>query len=134
MANSLTNKGEEFALFGDGVSDGGIARKASDVRLFQSSSTPAKDGTGFVEVAAGNGYIAGGQAIVVGNWTFSVPGNDGQIVLVDQVWTASGGSISNIAGAYITDGTNPLAWWERSTITLADGDTLTLDDLTIRLT
>lgn len=137
MANSLTNKGEEYALFGDGVSDGSIGRLATNLLLFDSTSTPAKDGTGFTEVANGNGYVAGtGKAISIANWTFSVVSQNGQIVLDDQTWTASGGNIANILGAYIVDtGSNALAWWERSSaVTLTPGDSLTADDLTIRLT
>jgi len=137
MANSLTNKGEEYALFGDGVSDGSIGRKATNLLLFDSTSVPLKDGTGFVEVANGNGYVAGtGKAVTIANWTFSVVSMNGQIVLDDQVWTASGGNIANILGAYIVDtGGNSLAWWERtSAVTLTPGDSLTADDLTIRLT
>lgn len=136
MANSLANKGEEYSLFGDGVSDGSIARKATNLLLFDSTSVPLKDGTGFVEVANGNGYVAGtGKAITVANWTYSVVSQNGQIVLADQVWTASGGNITNILGAYIVDGSaNPLAWWERtSAVTLTPGDTLTADNLTVRL-
>lgn len=135
MANSITNKGEEYGLVGDGSGDGSIARKAASVRLFQSTSSPNKDGSGFNEVANGNGYTTGGNAITVANWTFSVQATNGQIILDDQVFTAAGGTIPNIAGAYIQDsGSEVLAWWERSVITLSDGDSLTLDDLTIRLT
>ena len=136
MANSLTNKGEEYALFGDGAADGSIARLTTAIRLFDNTSVPLKDGTGFAEVANGNGYSTGGIAITVAAWTFSVVSQNGQIVLNDQVWTASGGNILNILGAYLTDtGGNPLAWWERTTaVTLTPGDTLTADDLTIRLT
>ena len=136
MANSLTNKGEEYALFGDGVGDGSIARLATALRLFDSTSTPAKDGSGFVEVANGNGYVTGGMSINVSNWTFSVVSMNGQIVLADEIWTAGPGNISNILGAYATDtGGSALAWWERSSaVTLSPGDTLTADDLTVRLT
>jgi hypothetical protein len=133
MANSLTYKGEEYALNGDGASDGGVARKATKVKLYQSGSTPAKDGTGFTEVANGNGYTTGGHAITTVDWTYD--SLNSKITLADQVWTASGGSISNIAGAYITDAADAvMAWWERaSAITLASGDSLTLDDLAIAL-
>jgi hypothetical protein len=136
MANSLTNKGEEYMLIGDGVSNGSIGRLATKLKLFDSTSTPDKDGTGFTEVANGNGYVTGGQVVAVGNWTFSVVTTNGQIVLDDYVWTASGGNISNILGAFITDATDQeLAWWERTTaVTLTPGDSITADDLTIRLT
>lgn len=135
MANSLTNKGEEYALIGDGSSDGSIARLATALLLYDSTSTPDKDGSGFTEVANGNGYTTGGQSINVSNWTYSVVSQDGQIALDNQVWTASGGNIANILGAYLTDGSNVLAWWERSSaVTLTPGDSLTADTLTIRLT
>lgn len=134
MANSLTNLGEEYGLIGDGSGDGSVARKGATLRLYDNTSTPAKDGTGFVEVATGNGYAA--KAISVSDWAFSVLGGNGRIQLADQTWTASGGNIANIAGAYLADsGGNVLAWWERpSAVTIAPGDTITADDLTIELT
>lgn len=135
MANSLTHKGEEYALFGDGAGDGSLARLATEVRLYKDTSVPDKDGTGFTEVDNGNGYTTGGIAITVADWTFSVVSDYGRIQLDDQIWTASGGQIPDIAGAYLTDaGGNVLAWWERSSVvTLDDGDTLTLDDLIVRM-
>ncbi len=139
MANSLTNLGERTCLMGDADSsptDGAIARIATKVKLFDSTSVPDKDGTGFVEVANGNGYTTGGQAITDADWTYSVVATNGQIVLTDKQWTASGGNIANILGAYLTDAADAvLGWWERSSpVTLGPGDTITLDDLTIRLT
>jgi hypothetical protein len=55
--------------------------------------------------------------------------------LADQVWTATGGSIANIAGSYITNAAGDvLAWWERTTpLTLLDGEAVTDDDLTIQV-
>jgi len=138
MANSLTNLGEQYMLMGNLTSsptDGGMARLAAKLKLFDGvSSVPAKDGTGFVEVANGNGYVTGGVAITDSDWTFSVVDDVGQIQLDDQIWTASGGTIPNIGGAYLTDaGDNVLAWWERATVTLNAADTLTADDLTVRV-
>ena len=133
MASSLTYKGEEYMLNGDGSSDGGMARLAVKVKLYANGSAPAKDGSGMVEVVNGNGYVTGGNALIATNFTYaSAPS---RITLDDQTWTASGGSIANIAGAYITDASdNVLAWFERSSLlTLDDGDSITLDDLTIRL-
>ena len=131
MANSLTYKGEEHMLLGDG-SDGSIARLATAIKLMKGTSVPARGGTGFVEVDNGNGYTTGGQAVVIGDWTYDQ--NLSQIVLKDFTWTASGGSIENIAGAYITDsGGNVLAWWERSLLTLGAGDTVRLDNLVVKL-
>jgi len=135
MASSLTFKGEEMMLLGTG-SDGAFARVGTAVRLFVSStSSPSKSGTEgveFIEVANGNGYTTGGNSIVLGDWSYvDAPS---RLTLADQVWTASGGSISDIGGAYIVDASDVvLAWFERSSpLTLDDGDSLTLDDLTIR--
>jgi hypothetical protein len=135
MANSLTNKGEEYALFGDGASDGAIGRLGTKIKLYTSGSTPNKDGTGFTEVANGNGYTTGGNAITIANWTYAVVSTNGRITLADQVWTASGGNIVNIAGAMLTNAADAvLGWWERSTpTTLTPGDSITLDDLYIEL-
>ncbi len=134
MANSLSNLGEQYMLEGNGGGDGSFARLAAKVKLYDSTSVPSKGGGGFVEVANGNGYTTGGQAISLVDFTFSVVVNNGQIQMDDKVFTAAGGPISNIAGAYITDAAdNVLAWWERTPFTLQDTETLTLDDLTIRL-
>ena len=136
MANSLTYKGEQAALKSL-TSLGSIARLATAVRLFTGDSAPDKDGvvgppTGFIEVSNGNGYTAGGNAITEANWTYSALNS--KMTLADQVWTASGGSIVNVRGAYIVDGSgHVLAWWELpAAITLASGDSLTLDDLAIK--
>jgi len=129
--NSLTRKGEEYALkdvLGAGAS--GIAHAATELRLFTSASTPAKTGLGFVEVATG-GYVA--KVIAAVNWTYDAANN--KITLADQTWTAAGTTMDNIAGAYLTDvGGNVLAWWERSpAVTLQIGEDITADDLTIAL-
>lgn len=131
--SGMTYKGEEYMLIGDGSSDGSLARLATKAKLYLSTSTPAKDGTGFNEVANGNGYATGGQAITVANWTYS--SNPSRIVLDDLVWTAAGGQIVDIAGAYLTDASDTvLAWFSRSTpVTLDDGDTITLTSLTVRI-
>lgn len=134
MANSLTNLGEQYMLQGNGAGDGSFARLAAKVKLYLGTSVPDKDGTGFNEVPNGNGYVTGGQAIVLADWTFSIVVTQGQIQLDDQTWTATGGNISNIAGAFVTNAANAvMAWWERTAFTLNNTETLTLDDLFIRL-
>ena len=96
MANNLTNWGEEVMLLGDGAGDGSVARLAASVRLYTSASVPNKDGTGFTEVANGNGYTTGGIAIVLANWTLSLAGSVNQIAsTLDPSWTAAGGSTRN---------------------------------------
>jgi hypothetical protein len=145
MSNSLTNKGQQFMLAGAD----GITRVGTKIKLYTNASTPLKDGTGFVEVANGNGYATGGLAVTPftgtipaaslpatsGNWSIDLDTGDIKAVLDDKQWTASAGSIANIAGAYMTDASDViLAWWERgSTTTIASGDTVTLTGLFIKL-
>ena len=83
------------------------------------------------EIAAGNGYTAGGTAITVttsaqSSGTYTLAGNQ-------VAFTASGGAIANFR--YIvfyndtpTSPADPLAlWWDYgSTLTLSDGDSLTV--------
>ncbi len=135
MANSLTYAGQDAAFYG-GTGDGGFARTATKLKLYTSASTPAKDGTGFTEVANGNGYLTNGIAITRSDWTAETDSLNRRIRLANKVWTASGGSIANIAGAYVTDAAdNVLAWFERSSpITIASGDTFTADTLFIKPT
>lgn len=132
MSNSLTNMGQQVALLGTATPNGGIANLATKLKLMSGSSTPAVDGTGFVEVAAGNGYPSGGWAITRGSWSGGLIGSNYAITLADQAVVASGGNIPNVAGAYITDVSgNVLAWWERSASTITPGDDVTIHDLTI---
>jgi len=133
MASSLTNKGEELALYGTATPNGGLANLISAIKLYSSTSTPNKNGTGFTEVAAGNGYPVGGYATTRANWTWSVVSGNGKIVRADINVAASGGSIPGIGGAYaINAAGDVLGWWERtSPITLAPGESINFDDLTI---
>jgi len=145
MANSLTNYGQTIALNEDDRSEsgitgtttntGGIKKMAVELHLYTSASTPHKehDSATWVE-ASGGGYAA--KTGLAGSWTVQITSGNVEIQLVDQTWTASGGSIANVAGAFASDADdNPIAWWERSSaITLNDGDSITADDLIIRLT
>jgi hypothetical protein len=129
MANSITNMGDEIALYGN-AGDGSIARVATRLKLMLGTSTPNVNGTGFNQVPTGNGYPANGWAITRANWTAITLGGRRAVQLADHLLTVSGGSIANIAGAWIEDASgNVLAWWERPAVTLAPGDTLPIDDL-----
>lgn len=144
MANSLTNKGQQYMLAGAD----GICRVGTKLKLYDNTSTPVKAGTGFTEVANGFGYTTGGIAITPftaavpattpttsGSWTLSLDVSDIKLLLANQTWLATGGSISNVLGAYLTDASDEiLCWWERgAAITIASGDSLTLDSLYIKL-
>lgn len=142
MANNLTNYGQEVALFDDQnrpsgtvLNLGGVAQQAKKLKLMLNTAVPAKDGTGFTEVANGNGYTTGGIALTSTNFTLSLDGGNIKVVIDTQTWTAAGGAILNIDGVFLTDGDdNVLAWWERTTATtLADGDDLVADGLYIKL-
>ena len=142
MANSLTNYGQEVALFSDKnkasgsvTNAGGVANMGTKLKLYASTSTPSVLGTGFTEVSNGNGYTTGGIALTTSSFTLSVVSGSAQVQISDQTWSASGGSIANIGGVYLTDANdNVLAWWERTTaLTLASGDSMVADDLTVRL-
>jgi hypothetical protein len=142
MANSLTNYGQEVALLSDtnrtlgsATNAGGLGNLGSNLKLYADGSTPNVNGAGFTEVTNGNGYATGGIALSSASYTLSTVSGSVQAVIADQTWTASGGSVSNIAGVYLTDASgNVLAWWERSAaLTLTSGDTLVADDLTVRL-
>ena len=128
--SSLTNPGEQACLKGSGFSN-----TAAKLKLYDNTSVPTKSGVeggAFVEVANGHGYTTGGQAIVDANWTASLVSTTKQIALATFTWTASGGNIANIAGAYITDSSNNvLAWFSRPTLTALSGDVITVSGLTI---
>jgi hypothetical protein len=130
---TITNKGQEYALLGDGSADGSIARKATHVRLYVTGTVPDKAaGSATWVEASGGGYAA--KAISVADWTLALEGTNQKITLADQIWVASGGAVANVAGAYITDtGGNVLAWFERATpITIISGDQLTVTGIVLR--
>jgi hypothetical protein len=84
------------------------------------------------EISAGNGYSAGGSAVTItssaqSGGTYSLVGND-------LVFTAAGGSIGPFRYAvfYNDTPTSPadplIGWWDYgSSVTLADGETFTVD-------
>jgi hypothetical protein len=129
-----TSKGLEYALHGTAAPNGAIANLGTKLKLYTSASTPAADGTGFTEVANGNGYTTGGKALSRSNYTFAFSAPNATIVIADQTWTASG-PISNVAGAYLTDASdNVLAWFPRgSTASIDSPDQIVADDLTLQI-
>lgn len=144
MANSLTYYGQIVLIKSDirsitgfvaGTAGnvGGFSKVAARLKLYTSASTPSKSvGLAAFTEASGGGYAA--KTIAEGDWTASLSSGNYQIQLADQTWTATGGSIANVAGAYITDASgNVMAWFERgSTVTINDGEDITADDLIVR--
>jgi len=97
-----------------------------------------------VEITAGNGYAAGGQAVARNNTDFDVlteddSGNRALIQLKNFPWTATGGPLplSGLGARYavlLDDNATPanrqvIAYWDLgSAITLADTQMLTVQD------
>lgn len=83
------------------------------------------------EISAGNGYTAGGNTASV--TSSSQSSGLYRLVLGDPAtWTASGGSIGpfRYAALYNSSATNSelIGWWDYgSSITLADGESFTVD-------
>lgn len=130
MAASWTYFGFQMALIGNG-SNGGLGRVATKARLYLSTSTPNIDQTvGVWNEVVGGGYTA--RSITATDWTYTP--NPSRIVLTDIIWSLTG-SLSGVAGAYITDALgNVLAWWEKTPIVNPNaGDLVLLDNLTLRL-
>jgi len=82
-----------------------------------------------VEIAAGFGYLAGGQS-ASNSW--SRTGATTTISGVDIVWTAVGGNIGPFQHAVLYNssavGQNLVSWWSYPVaLTLFDGESFTLD-------
>jgi hypothetical protein len=82
------------------------------------------------EIAAGNGYTAGGQDT---QNTWAEASGTGTMTGTKVVWTASGGAIANFryVALYNDTQTSPVdplvLWWDNgSTVTLASGETFSV--------
>jgi hypothetical protein len=117
-----------------------LAEKVHDLgsdtlKVYLSNDAPSASGDAvkadLAEIASGNGYTAGGNTA-----TTTSSGQTGglyKLVLADPAsFTASGGSIGPFRYAALYNDTtasdNLIGWWDYGTaITLADGDTFTVD-------
>lgn len=115
-----------------------LAEKAHNLgsdtlKILLTNSAPVATNTvkaNLTEISTGNGYSAGGATVTITgssqtSGTYSLVGND-------VVITASGGTIGafRYAVLYNDTATNDelIGWWDYgSSITLADGEALTLD-------
>lgn len=144
---SWTNNGIEYAL--------GVAFDSQSVAtglrlvLITAAAAPTVDTStfsGLTEIAAGNGYTTGGITVTMGTDTTLTQddaNNLAKIVIADKTITASGGAVpaSGSGARYVvlTDANATLnsrqvyAWWDLGgDVTIGSGNSLLLDDLTLR--
>lgn len=125
----------KFQVFVGDLAKGVHNLQSDDLRVYLSNDAPdpAADAVkaDLAEIAAGNGYTAGGLAIAQGfnnvNGTVSISGGD-------VTWTASGGTIGPFRYVILYNDTptspnDPLiGWWDYgSSITLQDTEAFTVD-------
>ena len=151
MAVGITNKGKYSLL-------NWVFRNATEVTNFYialvtSAVAPTVDINTLgelTEIAAGNGYTTGGYQLTPGATDFDVINEDdtndlAKIQVKDVVWTASGGPIpasgNGARYAVLTDDNATvgsrlvLGWWDlTSDRSVSSGQTLTLQDIEMRLT
>jgi len=146
-----TNRGKFQAL--KRLHDGTALPTNYFIALVTSAFTPGPDTNvlgDLTEIAAGNGYTTGGFSLTKNSTDFDVAAeNDasdfGSIQVKDVVFTASGGPIpssgSGARFAVLTDDNVTIAsrevyyfWDLTSDRTVSDSQTLTLQDLEIRIT
>jgi hypothetical protein len=82
------------------------------------------------EIAAGNGYTAGGTAVASN--AYSQTSGVGKLTGNDVTFTAAGGAIANFRYAVLYNSTpaagNLIGWWDYgSTVTLNAGESLLVD-------
>lgn len=150
MASGLTNKGK-FRMLEQSLSNG-----AEPTVLYLALVTSATAPTAatntlsqLTEIAAGNGYTAGGISLTRNGTNFAATEDDGnnwgQVAVPSQVWTASGGNLpasgngarwAVLTDDNVTQGSREVyGWFDLSADrTVSVGQALTLQNILIRLT
>jgi len=147
----MTNKGKYEIL--SWAFRGGTIPTNFYVALVTDATAPTADTntlSQLTEIANGNGYTTGGYQLTPNSTDFdTLTENDtddrGELKIKDVVWTASGGNLpgsgSGARYAVLLDDNatvgsrKVLAYWDLSSArTISSGQTLTLQDLEIRLT
>ena len=105
------------------------------LKFLLTNSAPSASNTvkgDLTEITAANGYTAGGMT--ADSVTLSETGGTAKLTIADEVLTASGGSIGPFRYVVLYNDTpsspaDPLiGWWDYgSSITLADGESFTID-------
>lgn len=125
----------KFNAFVEHLAEGVMNLQSDTLKIVLTDTAPqASDSVlaDLTEISAGNGYTAGGVAATVS--ASSQTGGTYKLVLDDLLITASGGPIGPFRYLVLIDDTptspaNPLiGWWDYgSSITLADGESITID-------
>lgn len=122
----------KFNAFVERLAEGGIDLDTNTIRILLSNTAPiaANSVVGDItEIAAGNGYSAGGIVI-----TPTTSAQSGGLYTLDAAditaaWTASGGSIGPFQYFVLYDDTtnNLIGWWDYgTTITITSGNSLNI--------
>jgi hypothetical protein len=124
----------KFNKFTHNLIDGVHDFDAHVFKIMLTNTAPVSTNTikaNLTEIAAGNGYTAGGTASTM---TTSSSVAVGKLTGTDVVFTASGGSIGPLRYAVLYNDTQTvpakplIAWWDYgSSITLAATETFTID-------
>jgi hypothetical protein len=125
----------KFNSFVEYLAEGVFDLESDTLRIALTNTAPAAGNAvlaDLTEIAAGNGYTAGGIGATVASSGQS--GGTYKLVLDDVTISASGGSIGPFRYFVLVDDTpaspaDPLVgWWDYgSSITLADGESVTVD-------
>ncbi len=126
----------KFNAFVENLAEGVHNLAANTLKVYLTNATPdaAADSikTDLAEISAGNGYTVGGVTMTVSS--SSQTSGTYRLVLADNSITASGGTIPSFRYAvlYNDSTTSPLdaligAWDYGSSISLADGESLSID-------
>lgn len=151
MASGITNRGKYKML--DWVFRATALPTNYYVALVTSAATPTVDTntlSELTEIAAGNGYTAGGISLTKNSTDFDTlteddSGDLGKVQIKDLTWTASGGTLpasgNGARYAVLTDDNATqgsrlvLAWFDLvSDRSVSSGQPLTLQDCELRLT
>ena len=123
----------KFQSFVEAVAEKKHNLGADTLKVMLTLTAPVNTNTvkaDLTEIAAGNGYTAGGTATTISS--SAQTSGTYKLVCTDVVFTASGGAIANCRYAvlYNDTATNDelIGFWDYgSTLTIANGETLTVD-------
>ena len=124
----------KFYSFTEAVAEKVHNLGADSLKVMLSNTAPVATNsvkTDITEIAAGNGYTAGGNVASVSS-SAQTSGTYKLVLSDPATWTATGGSIGPVRYAvlYNDTATNKelIGWWDYgSSVTLATGETFTVD-------